>query len=90
MNDGSTDRESQTHSAGLGGVESLENAVPRFDINPGPGIAHRNEHTVCVAFLGANQQLSKSAANRAHCFDRVKDQVQNDLLQLNAIPHHAG
>jgi hypothetical protein len=33
----------------------------------------------------ANQQLSLTRFNRAHCFDRVQDQVQDDLLHLNAI-----
>ena len=26
--------------------------------------------------------------NRAHCFNRIQDQVQDDLLQLNAIPEN--
>jgi len=35
--------------------------------------------------LGADQQLPWPI-DRAHCFDRVQNQVQDDLLQLNTIP----
>ena len=38
--------------------------------------------------LGADQQLSCSLFNRAHCFSRVENQIQQDLLQLNAIPQN--
>ena len=38
------------------------------------------------ALLGADQQLSSPRLDRAHCFNRVQDQVQDDLLQLNTIP----
>src|SRR5258706_2471224 len=41
---------------------------------------------MCPVVFGADQQLSCGALNRAHCFDRVEDQVHDDLLQLNAIP----
>jgi hypothetical protein len=36
--------------------------------------------------LGRDQQLSFPLVDRAHCFGRVQDQVQDDLLQLNTIP----
>jgi hypothetical protein len=35
--------------------------------------------------LGADEQCSRPLVDRAHCFDGVEDQVQNDLLQLNTI-----
>jgi hypothetical protein len=49
-----------------------------------PGILHCHNDT-CVVLLGADQQLSRRCLNRAHCFDRVQEQVQDHLLQLNAI-----
>ena len=53
-------------------------------IDARPGIVHRHNDT-CVVLLGANQQLSRLCLNRAHRFDRVQEQVQDHLLQLNAI-----
>ena len=38
-----------------------------------------------MVLLGADQQLSWPRLNRAHRFDRVQYQVQDDLLQLNTI-----
>ena len=56
-----------------------------FRINARPGIAHRDEDAICLVLLGADRQLSRPRLDRAHCFDRVQDQVQDDLLQLNTI-----
>jgi hypothetical protein len=54
-------------------------------IDARPGIAHCHEDAVAI-LLGADQQLPCPRVNRAHCFNRVQDQVQDHLLQLNAIP----
>src|SRR6516162_7980675 len=83
--DGPTDRQAHPHAAGLRGVECLENALEMFSIDARSGIAHRHEDA-CKVLLGADQQLSWPRLNRAHCFNRVQDQVQDDLLQLNTIP----
>jgi hypothetical protein len=85
VDDGPADRQPHPNSAGLRGVESLENALDMFQINPRPRIAHRDEDAVCPALLGADQQLTRPPVDRAHCFGRVQDQVQDDLLQLNPI-----
>ena len=53
---------------------------------PGPEFAHGHDGRPCLVLLGADRQLSCPCLNRAHCFDRVQDQVQHDLLQLNTIP----
>jgi hypothetical protein len=65
-------------------VESLENTLDIFRINTRPGIAHCHQDA-CVVLLGADQQLSWPLLNRPHCFDRIQNQVQDDLLQLNTI-----
>jgi hypothetical protein len=39
-----------------------------------------------LRLLGADQQLSRPRLDHAHCFHCVQHQVQDDLLQLNAIP----
>src|SRR5215475_9714886 len=54
-------------------------------INAWPGIADGHEGA-CLVLLGADQEVSCSLFNRAHCFSRVQNQVQQDLLQLNSIP----
>src|SRR5712691_1919100 len=86
IDDGPADRQPHPNSAGLRGVESLENALEMFRTNARPGIAHCHENATGLGLLGADQQLSGPRLNRAHGFDRVQDQVQDDLLQLNTIP----
>src|SRR5277367_1386034 len=86
FNDRPADRQPHPHSAGLRRVESLENALDMLRINAWPSIAHRDADTICLALLAADQQLSRPLIDPAHCFGRVQDQVQNDLLQLNTIP----
>jgi hypothetical protein len=82
----STDRSrAPARSAGLCGIKCLENAIDMRRIDARPGIAHGHENA-CAVRLGTDQQLSWSRLDRAHCFNRVQDKVQGDLLQLNAIP----
>ena len=85
IDDGPANRQPHPHAAGLRGVKCLENALEMRRIDARPGIAHCHKDA-CAVLLGADQQLSRLCLNRAHCFDRVQDQVQDDLLQLNTIP----
>jgi hypothetical protein len=86
IDDRPADRQSHPYSARLRGVESLENAIEMVRINARPGIAHGHENAAGLGLLGADQQLSWPRLDRAHGVDRVQDQVQHDLLQLNKIP----
>src|SRR5215472_7507486 len=85
LNDGAAYRQPHPCSTGLRGVECVEDSIEMRGINAGPGIADGHEG-ICVVLLGADHQLASPLLNRAHCFSRVKNQVQQDLLQLNAIP----
>src|SRR6266581_4451279 len=84
IDDRPTDRQSHSHSAGFRGVKCIEHALEMRRIDARPGIAHCHKDASVVLF-GADQQLSCPCLNRAHCFDRVQEQVQDHLLQLNAI-----
>ena len=53
------------------------------------GIAHDDEDAGLV-LLGADQQLSNPCLNCTHRFDRVQNEVQDDLLQLYAITMNMG
>src|SRR6266403_3395259 len=85
IDNGAAYQQPHSCSAGFGSVESLEDALQMRRIDALPRIAHGHEN-VCAVLLCADQQLSCSRLDRAHCFNRVEDQVQQDLLQLNAIP----
>src|SRR5690348_5624823 len=83
---GSADRQPHPHSAGLRGVESIENALETCRINTWSRIAHCKVDITRLAFFSADQQISCPHLDGAHCLDRVRDQVHDDLLQLNTIP----
>src|SRR6516165_4019504 len=85
LDDGAAYRQPHACSTRLRGVEGVEDAIEMRWINALPRIAYGDEDA-CLILLGADQQLSYPLLSRAHCFSRVQYQVQQDLLQLNAIP----
>src|SRR6516164_7216002 len=82
--DGAAYRQPHACSTRLCGVEGVEDSIEMRWIDARPGIADGHEGT-CMVLLGADHQLSCPLLYRAHCFSRVQNQVQQDLLQLNAI-----
>jgi hypothetical protein len=74
-------------SAGLCGAEGIEKALEMFRRDARPGIVQCDKDT-CVVLPRADQQLSRRCLNRAHCFERVQEQIQDHLLQLNATTVH--
>ena len=80
IDDGPADRQPHSRSAGLRGVEGLENAFGMRRIDARPGIAHCHEGA-SVLLVGADQKLSYPRLNRAHRLNRVQDQVQDHLLR---------
>src|ERR1700741_494611 len=86
VDDGTADREAQPYSAGLGRVKGVEEAFEISRINSRPRITDRDQDLMRSPSYGADRQLSARAINRAHRFDCIQDQVQDDLLQLDPIP----
>ena len=85
IDDRPADRQPHSYSAGFRGVESLEDALEMFRINTWASVAHCYEEAICLGLLRADRQFSWPFLNRPHCFDRIHNQVQDDLLQLNTI-----
>ena len=54
------------------------------------GIGHTDQDLLRIVPLRFDQQLSRPIADRAHGFNAIHDQVQNYLLQLDAIPRTDG
>src|SRR6516164_7338028 len=79
IDDGLAYRQPHARSTGLGGVEGLEDSIEMLRINARSGIAHCDEDA-CLILLCADQKLSRPLLNRAHCFSRIQDEVQHDLL----------
>src|SRR6266699_208018 len=86
FDNGLADRQPHPHSAGLCGIERLENTLEVLRIDTRSSIDYRDEGATNLALPGADRQLARPLLDRAHCFDRIQDQVQDDLLQLNTVP----
>jgi hypothetical protein len=83
---GATDRQPHPQAALLGRVEGLKDALEIRRSEPGTGIPHPEQDAVRPGSPGVDQQFSRALAAGAHRFDRIVDQVQEHLLQLDAIP----
>src|SRR5260370_22222621 len=88
LDDRTADRQPYSHPVGLGRVKCLERAFEALRRWSRPRISHRDKRAVGCIACAADQQLSLPFVHCAHCFNGVDDQVQQHLLQLNAIPLH--
>src|SRR5215813_10201315 len=88
IDDGPAYRQPHACSTGLRGVEGVEDSFEMRRLNAWPGIANGHEDAGLV-LLRADHQLSCPRHYRAHCFSGIQNEVQQDLLQLNAISLNA-
>ena len=66
-------------------VESFEQLVHTLWIEAHASIPHDHTHTVAVVPFRADHHLPRAIIDARHRVGRVQQQVQNDLLQLDAI-----
>ena len=66
-------------------VESLKGTVQVCWIEPWTCILNRNRDGIRLGFCRLDEQFSRPFTDTAHCFNRVNDQVQDHLLQLDPI-----
>src|ERR1700730_1549349 len=73
------------HALGLRRVERLKNAVDPFRIDTRPRVFHRDHYAIRFARFRFHPQNAWALRYGAHGIDRVRNQIQEDLLQLDAI-----
>jgi hypothetical protein len=85
MNDRSADRKSHTHAIGLRREEGIENPIGYRRIDSYPRIFDRHQQPVWFGgFRGYGKHLL-AVRDRGHGFNRIHDQVQQHLLQMNPV-----
>ena len=57
---------------------------------PETAISHGQLHVVGVLAFGSDQQLTRAIMDVAHRLRGVTEQIQDDLLELDAIPGDGG
>src|ERR1700724_1722496 len=85
LDDGPADRKADPDSGGFRGEEGLEDPLAILGGDAGPRVAYRDEQPLRRARFGADHQLARVLIDAGHGLDRVHDQIQHDLLQLNSI-----
>ena len=88
LDNGAADEESDAHAVALRRVEGIEQALRTLAVEARAGIPHGHADTIAVLSFGSNQQLPRAIVHANHCVRGIAKQVQDDLLELNAIPRH--
>src|SRR5260370_28612422 len=84
FDDRSADRQSQPQTARFRRVEGVKQEIERRRRQARTGVLHLDQHA--LPFVpGADEYLSLSLPNAAHGLDRIDDQVEYYLLQLDPI-----
>lgn len=60
----------------------------RFGAKTSPGIVYCDERVARLVDPGFHAEYARSVRNGSHGFDPIHDQIQDHLLQLNAITAH--
>ena len=85
LDDGSANRQAHARTLGFGRKERMEDAVHVFRINSGPGVFHHDQHAVGFADHRFQPQRPGAIGDCIHCFNSIRDQIGDNLLQLDPI-----
>ena len=90
LDDGAADGEPDAHAVALRRVEGVEQLVHALAVEAHAGIPHAQAHTIAVVPFGSDQQLPRAIVHVGHRVGGVAEQVQDDLLELDAIAGDGG
>ena len=85
LDDGAADKEPDPHSVRFRGVEGVEELVHSLRIEPDSYILHSQTHSIPFVSFGPDHQLSRTILDAPHRVRGVQEQVEDDLLKLDAI-----
>jgi hypothetical protein len=87
LDNGAADGEANPHTVALGRVERLEKSVRILRLKTHTGILHGQAHTIAFLSFRFDHQLPRPILDAAHGVYGVQEQVQDHLLELDAISH---
>jgi hypothetical protein len=85
LDDGAADGESDAHAVALRRVKSVKQLVHILAVETRASVPHGHAHTIAALPFGSDQQLPRAIVDADHRVRGVAEQVQNDLLELDAI-----
>ena len=89
VDDRPADRQPHAEPSGLGGDEGLEDALELRLLQAGAGIADRHLDAQSRALAGRDDQIPRAVDDR-HRLARIDQQVEDHLLELDAVTGHRG
>src|ERR1700720_2994997 len=84
LNDRTADRQTHPHTARFCREQRIEYPLEILQADSCSGVRHRYDYVATVVNLGPHAQDPRPILGR-HRIDRVRDQVQKHLLQLDSI-----
>jgi hypothetical protein len=85
FDDGATDGQSDPHPVILSCVESFKKSIRYEGVETDSGVLHGETHVFAFISPGSDCQLPWTIVDSVHGVRGVPNQVENDLLDLNAI-----
>ena len=83
--DGRTDRQPQTETMGLGGIEWFKQPAIFLGTDAVPPILYEHVYHSVFRPTGRNQDIPLGHRGRGHGIHRIHDKIKQDLLQLHRI-----
>src|SRR5579875_1546549 len=86
FDDGAANRQSHAHALRFGCDKGLEQPLGNFGGDAGAGVDHPDFHRAAGVQRGSDLEFALLAA--LHRLDRIADQIDEDLLQLDFVDRH--
>ena len=85
---GEADRQPDSHSVSFRCIETFEELVYYVRFKTDARIFYAETHLVPLIPFGSDEQLSRAIVNCAHCLRSISQEVEDDLLKLDAVSCH--
>src|SRR6516164_6023660 len=85
LDDRLADRKSHPRAASLCGEERLENTARILRVDSGSCIFHGDKNAQAGLDSRCYSKYTRTFIDRFHSFDRIRNQIHEDLLQLDAV-----
>src|SRR5690349_17124324 len=88
LDDRPADRQADAHAVALRRVKRVEQLVHVLPLEPDASVPHAQADLIAFAARAADDDLPRPVVDGTHRLRRVAEEIQDHLLELNAISHH--
>src|ERR1700677_4215473 len=88
LNNGTTDRQTDSHAAAFGRIEGIEERLCALRFEAHARVLYTQADVILAFPLGPDDQPARPILDTAHRVRGVQAEVQDHLLKLDAIARH--